>query len=373
MADLKDQSSVAAADYYQVIVDNVKLGMTHGFAVGILILVGLGIKIKFFGAKNKQKNKAKALLSSLGLQSVIPTLNDYELSIASQLVKPSDIHVTFKDVAGLDATVATIKSNIIFPLLTYRFLKNKSRHFAPPKGVLLYGPPGCGKTLLAKATAKEANARFLNLEIPTLTDKWYGESQKFALAVFTLAQKIQPCIIFIDEIDTFLRARGTSDHEVTAMVKAQFMMLWDGLLSEEDGGVIVMGATNRPFDVDEAILRRMPTKLEVSKPDFAKRKAILELFLDGEVLVDVDLDKLAERTDGSSGSDLKELCRRGVSAPIREAEGTVLGFVEKGDEEGLEEFLGSLRRVEFDDFETALKSMENDNKWRSEHEHSHDH
>lgn len=110
-----------------------------------------------------------------------------------------------------------------------------------PKGVLLHGPPGCGKTLIAKATAKEAGMRFINLDVAVLTDKWYGESQKLASAVFTLASKLQPCIVFIDEIESFLRSRNAQDHEATAMMKTQFMMLWDGLSTKAGSTVIVMG------------------------------------------------------------------------------------------------------------------------------------
>lgn len=113
-------------------------------------------------------------------------------------------------------------------------------------GVLLHGPPGCGKTLIAKATARQAGTYFINLDLSILTDKWYGESQKLAAAVFTLALKLQPCIIFIDEIDSFLRARNSTDHEATAMMKAQFMSLWDGLNTDPNCTVIIMGATNRP-------------------------------------------------------------------------------------------------------------------------------
>ena len=102
---------------------------------------------------------------------------------------------------------------------------------------------------------REAGARFLNLDISSLTDKWYGESQKLAGAVFTLAAKLQPCIIFIDEIDSLLRVRDQHDHEATAMIKAQFMQLWDGLTTDPACTVLVMGATNRPRDVDKAILR----------------------------------------------------------------------------------------------------------------------
>ncbi|RXM96818.1 ATPase family AAA domain-containing protein 1-A [Acipenser ruthenus] len=132
--------------------------------------------------------------------------------------------------------------------------------------VLLYGPPGCGKTLIGKATAKASGCRFINLQPSILTDKWYGESQKLTAAVFSLAVKIQPCIIFIDEIDSFLRNRSSLDHEATAMMKAQFMSLWDGLDTETDCQVMVMGASNRPQDVDPAILRRMPTTFQINFP-----------------------------------------------------------------------------------------------------------
>ena len=123
-------------------------------------------------------------------------LTEYEMSIASQLVDPSEIAVKFEDVAGQGELVSELRQAVIIPLQK-RHLFAGSDLMTAPKGVLLHGPPGCGKTMLAKATAREAGARFINLDIASLTDKWYGESQKLAGAVFTLAKKIQPCIIFI--------------------------------------------------------------------------------------------------------------------------------------------------------------------------------
>ena len=152
--------------------------------------------------------------------------------------------------------------------------------------------------------------RFINLDVAMLTDKWYGESQKLASAVFSLAVKIQPCIIFIDEIDSFLRSRNSSDHEATAMMKTQFMMLWDGLNTEADSTVIVMGATNRPQDLDKAILRRMPAHFHIGLPSEEQRLKILELILKEEKITpDVDLVQLSKISNGYSGSDLRELCR----------------------------------------------------------------
>ena len=209
-----------------------------------------------------------------------------------------------------------------------------------PKGVLLHGPPGCGKTMLAKATAREAGARFINLDIASLTDKWYGESQKLAGAVFTLAKKIQPCIIFIgetntltplsshiltelflDEIDSLLRVRSSQDHEATAMIKAQFMQLWDGLSTDTDS-VVVMGATNRPKDVDTAILRRMPLTFKLGLPDRGQRKEIINTIMRMEETDDtLDVFRLAKLTEGFSGSDIREMCRSAAVSRVRELTG----------------------------------------------------
>lgn len=237
--------------------------------------------------------------------------------IASHLVVPENISVSWNSIAGLDNICQEIKESIVFPVC-HRDMFSASSLYQPPKGVLLYGPPGCGKTLIAKATAKEAGMRFINLDVAMLTDKWYGESQKLASAVFSLAVKIQPCIIFIDEIDSFLRARNSSDHEATAMMKTQFMMLWDGLNTESDSTVIVMGATNRPQDLDKAILRRMPAQFHVGLPNEEQRLKILQLILRQERLAeDVDFIQMARMTNGYSGSDLREMCRNASVYRIR--------------------------------------------------------
>lgn len=170
-------------------------------------------------------------------------MSDYELVIASHLVVPADITVSWSNIAGLDSVIDELRESVVLPI-RHRHLFATSQLWQAPKGVLLHGPPGCGKTLIAKATAKEAGMRFINLDVAMLTDKWYGESQKLASAVFTLATKLQPCIVFIDEIDSFLRSRNTHDHEATAMMKTQFMMLWDGLSTEVGSTVIVMGECN---------------------------------------------------------------------------------------------------------------------------------
>ncbi|KAJ3631896.1 hypothetical protein MTP99_012999 [Tenebrio molitor] len=339
--------------------------ITNTLVIGFVLIIGIAAGVKIFASKQElanTKKKSQRLLSALGFGELLHSLNEYELIIASQLVNPSEIDITFDDIAGLDNVIDMIKSNIILPLLMHPIIKKKSPYFQPPKGVLLHGPPGCGKTMIAKATAKEAKANFLNIEVPKLTNKWYGESEKLALAVFTLAEKLQPCIIFIDEIDTFLRSRDEDGHEVTNMMKAQFMILWDGLYSRKDStSVMVLGATNRPSDVDEAIRRRMPAMFEIPLPNRKQRKALLKFMLKNETLDgDVDVEKLAELTEHFSSSDLKELCRNAVFTPVRDLSSEIMKLMIEDrtcDPEKLSDLFSKLRNINNQDFQSTLVRM----------------
>lgn len=263
--------------------------------------------------------KAERLLKKLGKKNIKDLkFSEYELNVASQLVVPSGIGVSWKEIGGLEGIVDQIQETVILPFQRREVFK-MCKLFQPPKGILLYGPPGCGKTMLAKATARDAGCAFLNIEIQQLTDKWYGESQKLAAAVFSLAHKLQPSIIFIDEIDVFLQMRSDRDHEVTAMMKATFMSLWDGLATDNDSQIMVMGATNRPQMIDHAILRRLPIRLQVPMPDASQRVKILEIVLHGENLdADVNLAELSENLSGFSGSDIREMCRHASVSRVHE-------------------------------------------------------
>ena len=246
-------------------------------------------------------------------------LNEYEQSIASEVVFASDIKITFDSIGGLEDIINELKETVILPLTYPELFESTTGLLGAPKGVLLYGPPGCGKTMLAKALAATSGATFINMHISTLTDKWFGESNKLVNALFSLARKLQPTIIFIDEIDAFLREREKNDHEAMAMIKAEFMSLWDGLATESSTKIVVLGATNRPNDIDSAILRRMPKRFHVALPNAIQRRRILELMLKDSKLSDgFSMEAVVRTTAGLSGSAIQELCRNAAMKPVRE-------------------------------------------------------
>lgn len=201
--------------------------------------------------------------------------------------------------------------------------------------------------MLAKALASESGATFINLHISTLTEKWFGDSNKLVHAVFSLARKLQPTIVFIDEIDAVLGQRRSSEHEASGMVKAEFMTHWDGLTSSNTYGepqrILILGATNRIQDIDEAILRRMPKKFPVALPSAPQRLRILGLVLK-DTKIDkerFDLEHLVSISAGMSGSDIKEACRDAAMVPVREfirqkkASGARMSSISASDIRGL--------------------------------------
>ncbi|KAL1553960.1 hypothetical protein AAHA92_14573 [Salvia divinorum] len=270
---------------------------------------GIGI---LHAIQNDSKSSKKSLKD-------VVTENEFEKRLLADVIPPSDIGVTFDDIGALENVKDTLKELVMLPLQRPE-LFCKGQLTKPCKGILLFGPPGTGKTMLAKAVATEAGANFINISMSSITSKWFGEGEKYVKAVFSLASKIAPSVIFVDEVDSMLgRRENPGEHEAMRKMKNEFMVNWDGLRTKDTERVLVLAATNRPFDLDEAVIRRLPRRLMVNLPDAANRAKILRVILAKEDLSpDVDLDSVASMTDGYSGSDLKNLCVTAAHRPIRE-------------------------------------------------------
>ena len=265
--------------------------------------------------------------------------------------KSLSTNVTYEDIGGLQEQIQRIREMIELPLRYPELFQRLG--IDPPKGVLLYGPPGCGKTLLAKAVATEAEANFILINGPEIMNKYYGETEAKLREIFRKAEEEAPSIIFIDEIDAIAPKRSEVTGEVEKRVVAQLLALMDGL--ESRGQVIVIGATNRPNALDPALRRpgRFDREIEIGIPDKKGRKEILQIHTRGMPLSsDVSLDKLAEMTKGYTGADLAALCREAAMKCIRR----ILPSIDFNEDKISPELLNSLE-VTMRDFIEAYKEI----------------
>jgi len=266
----------------------------------------------------KEADNTKEGSPSAAPKPEVPPDNDFEKRIRPEVIPAGKIGVTFDDIGALENVKESLQELVMLPLRRPDLFKGGL--LKPCKGILLFGPPGTGKTMLAKALATEANASFVNVSMSTITSKWFGEDEKNVRALFSLAAKVSPTIIFIDEVDSMLGQRSrVGEHEAMRKIKNEFMAHWDGLLSKSTERVLVLAATNRPFDLDEAIIRRFQRRIMVGLPNAESRERILRTLLAKENLEEgFDFKELATMTDGYTGSDLKNLCTAAAFRPVRD-------------------------------------------------------
>ncbi len=260
--------------------------------------------------------------------------------------------VSYDDIGGLGDAVKKIREMVELPLRHPELFKRLG--VEAPKGVLLHGPPGTGKTMLAKAVAGETSSNFISIGGPEIVSKFYGESEGKLREIFKEAEENAPSIIFIDEIDSIAPKREEVTGEEERRIVAQLLSLMDGLTSR--GKVVVIGATNRPNSIDEALRRpgRFDREIEIGIPDRDGRHEILQIHTRGMPLADdVDLDWLADKTHGYSGADLSALTKEAAMAALRR----VLPDVDLEAEEIPREVLNRIS-VTKDDFKAALRDMQ---------------
>ncbi|KAL6295391.1 hypothetical protein ACE6H2_003533 [Prunus campanulata] len=270
--------------------------------------------------------------------------DEYESNFVSAVVPPGEIGVRFDDIGALEDVKRALNELVILPMRRPELFSHGNL-LRPCKGILLFGPPGTGKTLLAKALATEAGANFISITGSTLTSKWFGDAEKLTKALFSFASKLAPVIIFVDEVDSLLGARGGSfEHEATRRMRNEFMAAWDGLRSKDSQRILILGATNRPFDLDDAVIRRLPRRIYVDLPDAENRMKILRIFLAQENLEPgFQFGKLSHATEGYSGSDLKNLCIAAAYRPVQE-------LLEDEKKESRSDVSPVLRPLNLDDF-----------------------
>src|SRR6059058_2774370 len=268
--------------------------------------------------------------------------------------------IRWDDIGGLDEASTRLREGVELPLKHPEAFRRLG--IRPAKGFLLYGPPGTGKTLLAKAAARESEANFIATKSSDLLSKWYGESEQQIARLFNRARQVAPTIIFIDELDSLVPARGggLGEPQVTERVVNTILSEMDGL--EELQNVVVIGATNRPNLIDPALLRpgRFDELVYVGTPDTAGRRRILAIHTRNMPLADdVDLEKIAQRTERFTGADLEDLVRRAGLTALRR--GLDIGKVTKADfEVALTESRASVTAEMLDEYEQIQATLKSE-------------
>lgn len=281
--------------------------------------------------------------------------------------------VTRDDIAGLAFVKDQIEEVLILPRIHPQLFASSLTR--PARGLLLFGPPGTGKTLLARWIAGECGATFFNINASSVLSKWIGEAEKTVKALFQLAIDRQPSVIFIDEVDSLLSRRRDADNESSRRVKNEFLTSLEGADTASEDKVLMVGATNMPWELDPAALRRLSKRLYVPLPGRPARKALLDRQLakhcatsglKGGALSPIEVAAVAERTEGFSGSDLQALLGEAAMGPVREAS-AALGQASKnarrrGQGGGL--VVGATagcarepRNISMQDFECALRRV----------------
>ncbi|KAL1506000.1 hypothetical protein ABEB36_005438 [Hypothenemus hampei] len=255
-------------------------------------------------------------------------------------------NITWTDIAGLEFAKTAIHEAIVWPLLRPDIFTGLRK---PPKGILLFGPPGTGKTLIGKCVASQSKSTFFSISASSLTSKWIGEGEKMVRALFQVARVHQPSVIFIDEVDSLLTQRNETEHESTRRIKTEFLVQLDGATTDNEERLLVIGATNRPQELDEAARRRFVKRLYIPLPEYQARIDLLKQLMANEKhsLNENQFCEIAKLSQGYSGADIKNLCSEAALEPIRSIDLNNIQNIQASQVRSLtmEDFEKSLKRV----------------------------
>jgi len=303
--------------------------MTHGYTGADLAALGRETAMKALRRYLPEINLEEERIPPSVLEKMEILMEDF--ANAYKEITPTAMRevyievptVHWEDIGGLEGVKQELREAVEWPLKTPEVFSRLGIN--PPKGILLYGPPGCGKTLLARAVATESEANFITIKGPEVFSKWVGESEKAIREVFRKARMASPSVIFFDEFDSLVPRRGLgfSDSGVSERVISQLLTEMDGIVSLED--VVVIAATNRPDLVDQAVLRpgRFDRLIYVSEPNEEARKQIFKIYTKNMPLAkDVKIEELAKMTNNYSGADINGLSREAALIALRKNIGT---------------------------------------------------
>lgn len=282
-------------------------------------------------------------------QIVDERLKNFEPKIIELIMSEIMDHgppVAWDDIAGLEFAKTTIKEIVVWPMLRPDIFTGLR---GPPKGILLFGPPGTGKTLIGKCIACQSGATFFSISASSLTSKWVGEGEKMVRALFAIARCHQPAVIFIDEIDSLLSQRTDGEHDSSRRIKTEFLVQLDGAATAAEDRILVVGATNRPQEIDEAARRRLAKRLYIPLPEAAARQQIVTNLMAREKnqLREHELESVVAATEGFSGADMTQLCREAALGPIRSIQLSDIATITADQ----------VRPILYSDFQDALKTV----------------
>ncbi|KAG7193771.1 uncharacterized protein KQ657_000463 [Scheffersomyces spartinae] len=304
---------------------------------------------------------------------VIESIRGIDHQAAKQILNDIVVHgdeVYWDDIVGLEQAKNSLKEAVVYPFLRPDLFKGLRE---PTRGMLLFGPPGTGKTMLARAVATESKSTFFSITASSLTSKYLGESEKLVKALFLLAKKLSPSIVFIDEIDSLLTSRSENEQESTRRIKNEFLVQWSELSAaaagrdsdQQDDRVLVLGATNLPWQIDDAARRRFVKRQYIPLPEDEARKRQIKKLLKYQknILSDDDYEKIIKLTEGFSGSDITALAKDSAMGPLRSLGDQLLSTPTE-----------QIRPINLDDFKTSLnyirpsvskEGLEEYEKWAS--------